>query len=97
MTTLTYGSTIVKGNLIGFTAGSSEIELDFGNGFKILLSLTGEYDPAKFDKIRQTMNMIGLKGMRNSTIDFNNGIVNIVEGPVQKVVPKSTIKSSFIS
>jgi len=51
-----------------------------------------------FDRIRHSMSAVGLAGLKNSTIDFNNGSINIEEGPVNKNTSKpNTIRSAFIA
>lgn len=98
MMTLIYGSTTSKGELEGFTPGSTEFEIDFGNGCKILLTAKTDYMSKLFDKVRHSMSAIGLRGLKNATVDFNSGSITIGEGSVARQTGKSnTIKSAFIA
>jgi len=99
MMTLVYGSTTVKGELEGFTPGSTEFEIDLGQGCKILLTAKTDYMSKLFDKVRHSMSAVGLKGLKNSTIDFNKGNISLGEGNVEThTIPKSnTVKSAFIA
>lgn len=98
MITLIYGSTIVKGELEGFTPGSTEFEIDLGSGCKILLTAKSDYMSTLFDKVRHSMNAVGLNGLKNAIVDFNKGSISIGESTVNKNVSKpSTIKSAFIA
>lgn len=98
MLTLIHGATVVKGELEGFTPGSTEFEIDFGNGCKVSLSARSDYMSKLFDKIRHSMNAVGLAGLKNSTVDFNKGSISLEEGPV-KATPKipNKIRSAFVA
>lgn len=96
---LVYGSTIVTGELEGFTPGSTEFEIDFGNGCKVLLTAKSDRMATLFDKIRHTMSAIGLAGLKNATVDFNNGSITMGD---KNVTPKksskpTSIKTAFIA
>jgi len=98
MMTLIYGSTTVKGELEGFSPGSTEFEIDLGNGFKILLTAKSDSMSKLFDRVRHSMNAVGLNGLKNAIVDFNKGTISIGEGPVSKPVSKSnTVKSAFLA
>jgi len=92
-----HGNTEVKGEVEGFTPGSSTFEIDFGNGGKLVLEANANFAPGTFDKMRVSMNAIGLYGLKNSVIDFNKGTIQLVEGPVHKVKTKKNIGTAFVA
>jgi hypothetical protein len=97
MTTLVHGRTRIVGDLQVFSPGSNEFELDFGDGMKILLTAKSDEITDRFNKMRHSMSAVGLLRLKNSTIDFNTGKINLTDGPVQTVKKGNAIKSAFIS
>jgi len=97
MMTLVYGSTKVSGELEGFTPGSTEFEIDFGNGLKVLLTAKSDSMSKLFDKIRHSMSAVGLRGLKNSTVNFNNGSISLEEGPIKNNKKQNSISTAFLA
>lgn len=96
MVKIKYGTTEIKGILHGFSPGSSEFEVELDNGLKILLPATGQMTSERFMRMRATMTAVGLASLRNSTIDFTTGQINLEDGPKESVNPRKSIRSSFV-
>ena len=93
MLTIKYGPNEFKGELTGFTAGSSEIEIEFSASVKVSFSAKSDKQYQTFNALRVAMNNIGLNKLRNSSIDFGTGRIDLGDEATTPI-KKDHIKSS---
>lgn len=94
MITIKYGPNEIKGELVGFSPGSSEFEIELAGDVKILFTSKNERQYQTYNALRIAMNKIGLNKLRTSTIDFNTGNISLDKEEETAPIQKDYIKSA---
>lgn len=97
MVTIKFKNTEIKGYIIGYTPGSNDFEIELEGGLKVSISASSDISYKILAQMRISMNTIGLVKLRSSILDFNKGIVEILDADkTQRNKDTSTINTTFI-
>ena len=94
MVIIKYGPNEIKGELAGFSPGSSEFEIELVGDVKILFSSKNDRQYQTFNAIRVAMNNVGLNKLRSSTIDFNTGRITLDKEETTPIPKKESLGRS---
>lgn len=94
MVTIKYGPNEFKGELVGFSPGSSEIEIEMVGDVKILFTSKTDAQYQTYNALRVAMNGVGLNKLRNAIIDFNTGRISLSEVEAKTPIQKDHIRSA---
>ena len=81
MITIKYGRNKIEGELVGFSPGSNEFEIELAGDVKILFTSKSERQYQIHNSLRVAMNSVGLNKLRDAIVDFNSGAIELGEKP----------------
>jgi len=76
-TTVIHGGTKVVGVVSGFTPGGETFRIDFENGCAFEVDRKAFVTDTTMDKLRVTMNTVGLNKLPGATINFTNATLSL--------------------
>ena len=97
MVTIKFKNTEIKGYIMGYTPGSNDFEIELEGGLKISISANSDVSYKILTQMRISTNTLGLVTLRSSVLDFNKGVVEILDADkTQKIKTENPINTTFV-